>query len=49
MLMIIGIVLLVLWLLGFLAFHVTSFAIHILLIIGVILLVMHLLRGRAVP
>ena len=49
MLLIIGIVLLVLWLLGFLAFHVTSFAIHILLIIGVILLVMHLLRGRAVP
>jgi len=48
MLMIIGIVLLVLWLLGFLAFHVTSFAIHILLIIGVVLLVMHLLRGRAV-
>jgi len=49
MLMIIGIVLLVLWLLGFLAFHVTSFAIHILLIIGVVLLIMHLLRGRAVP
>ena len=46
MLLIIGIVLLVLWLLGFLAFHVTSFAIHILLVIGVVLLLMHLLGGR---
>ena len=46
MLLIIGIVLLVLWLLGFLAFHVSSFAIHILLVIGVVVLLMHLLRGR---
>ena len=46
MLLIIGIVLLVLWLLGFLAFHVTSFAIHILLLVGIVLLVMHLVSGR---
>ena len=49
MLITLAIVLVVLWALGFLAFHVSSFAIHILLIIGVVLLVMHLLRGRAVP
>ena len=46
MLLAIAVILLVLWLLGFLAFHVTSFAIHVLLVIGVVLLVMHLLRGR---
>jgi hypothetical protein len=41
-------VLLVLWLLGFLAFHVSSGFIHILLILAVISLVMHLVRGRGV-
>jgi Family of unknown function (DUF5670) len=34
-------VLIVLWLLGFLAFHVTSGLIHIVLVIGLILLVVH--------
>ena len=38
-------VLLVLWLLGFFAFHVASGLIHILLIIAVISLVMHFFRG----
>jgi hypothetical protein len=42
------IVLLVLWLLGFFAFHVASGLIHILLIVAVISLVMHLFRGRSV-
>jgi len=46
MLLIIGIVLLVLWLLGFLAFHVTAWAIHLLLVVGAILLLVHLLGGR---
>ena len=41
-------VLLVLWLLGFLAFHVAGGLIHILLIIAVISLVMHFVRGRRV-
>jgi hypothetical protein len=41
-------ILLVLWLLGFLAFHVSSGFIHILLILAVISLVMHLVRGRGV-
>jgi hypothetical protein len=46
MLAIIAAVLVVLWLLGFLAFHVTTGFIHILLILAVISLVIHFLRGR---
>jgi hypothetical protein len=38
-------VLLVLWLLGFFAFHVVGGLIHLLLIIAVISLVMHFFRG----
>jgi len=40
-------VLIVLWLLGFFAFHVTTGLIHIVLVVGLILLVLHLLRGSA--
>ena len=40
------VILLVLWLLGFFAFHVASGLIHILLVIAVIFLVVHLFRGR---
>jgi len=39
-------VLVVLWLLGFLAFHVTSAAIHLLLLIAVVMIVLHFVRGR---
>lgn len=39
-------VLIVLWLLGFFAFHVTAAFIHVALVVGLILLVLHLLRGR---
>jgi Family of unknown function (DUF5670) len=39
-------ILLVLWLLGFLALHVTAGTIHILLVLAVILFVMHFFRGR---
>ena len=46
MLAAIGAVLLVLWLLGFLAFHVTTGTIHILLVLAVIFVVMHFFRGR---
>jgi hypothetical protein len=42
------VILLVLWLLGFFAFHVASGLIHILLIIAVISLLFHLFRGRSV-
>ena len=39
--------LVILWLLGFLAFHVAGGLIHILLIVAVIVLVLHFVRGRA--
>ena len=40
-------VLIVLWLLGFLAFHVSSGLIHILLVIGIVMLLLHFFRGRS--
>ena len=43
---IIAVVLLVLWLLGFFAFHLTTAAIHIILLIAVVMLVLHFMRGR---
>ena len=46
MLWTIAIVLLVLWLLGFLAFHVSSGLIHLLLVIGIIVVSGHRLQGR---
>jgi hypothetical protein len=46
MLGIIAAVLIVLWLLGFFAFHVTSAFIHVALVVGVILLLVHFMRGR---
>jgi hypothetical protein len=39
-------VLLVLWLLGFFAFHIAGGLIHLLLVVAVISLVIHLFRGR---
>ena len=47
MLAAIAAVLLVLWLLGFIAFHVTFGAIHLLLVIAVVLFVAHFLTGRS--
>ena len=44
MLGIIALVLVVLWVFGFFAFHVTTAFIHVALIVGVILLVMHFMR-----
>jgi len=46
MLGIIALVLVVLWLLGFFAFHLTTAAIHILLVIALVLVVLHFVRGR---
>jgi hypothetical protein len=46
MLAAIAAVLFVLWLLGFLAFHVTAGAIHVLLVLAVIFVVVHFVRGR---
>jgi hypothetical protein len=39
-------ILIILWLLGFFAFHVTTGLIHIVLVVGLILLVFQLLGGR---
>jgi hypothetical protein len=46
MLLTLAIIILVLWALGFLAFHVASPLIHLLLVIGVIVLIVHFVRGR---
>ena len=46
MLGIIAAVLVVMWLLGFFAFHVTTSVIHILLVIAVVMVVLHFMRGR---
>lgn len=48
MFMVLFAVLLVMWLLGFAAFHVAGGLIHILLLIAVISLVMHFVRGRSI-
>lgn len=46
MLATIAVVLIVLWLLGFFAFHVTSGLIHVVLVVALIVFVLHFLRGR---
>jgi Family of unknown function (DUF5670) len=40
-----AVVLVLLWVGGFLLFHIAAFALHILLIIAAVALVIHLLRG----
>jgi len=46
LLLIIGLILVVLWLLGFFAFHLTNPVIHALIIIGIILILLDLLNSR---
>ena len=46
MLLTIAAILVILWLLGFLAFHVAGGLIHILLVIAVIVVIIHFIRGR---
>lgn len=48
MLWTIFVILLILWLLGYFAFHVAGGLIHLLLVIAVIVLVVQLLKGRRV-
>jgi hypothetical protein len=48
MLFTLAVVLIILWALGFLAFHVTSGLIHLLLVIAVIVIVVRLVTGRKV-
>lgn len=45
MLLIIGLIVLVLWLLGFIG-HIGGGFIHLLLVIGLIVLILHFIRGR---
>jgi hypothetical protein len=40
-------ILLIMWVLGFAAFHVAGGLIHVLLIVAVISLIMHFVRGRS--
>ena len=47
MLATLAVILIVMWLLGFFALHISSFLIHILLIVAVISLIMHFMRGRS--
>lgn len=46
--LILFVILAVIWLISFVAFHVASGAIHILLILAVISLIVHFFRGRRV-
>jgi len=46
MFLILFFVLLVIWLLGFAAFHVAGGLIHLLLILAVISIIVHFVRGR---
>ncbi|MBW4329408.1 lmo0937 family membrane protein [Stakelama sp. CBK3Z-3] len=48
MLWTIAIILLILWLLGFFAFHVAGGLIHILLVVAVIVVIWQLITGRRV-
>lgn len=48
MLWTICVILLILWLLGFFAFHIGGSLIHLLLVIAVIVVVVRLLQGRRV-
>jgi hypothetical protein len=46
MLLTIAIILLVLWALGFFAFHTAGALIHILLVVGIIVLIWNFIAGR---
>ena len=46
LLLIIGLILIVLWLFGFFAFHITTPVLHALIAIGVILVLLDLLNSR---
>jgi len=48
MLGMIAAVLIVLWLLGFFAFHITTGFIHIVLVAGIVLLILHFFTRRSV-
>jgi hypothetical protein len=43
----IGIVLVIIWLVSFVAFHTAGFLIHLLLVFALISIVFHFLRGKS--
>jgi hypothetical protein len=45
MLLTLAIILLVAWLLGLVAFHVTSGLLHVLIVIAIIVAILHFVRG----
>ncbi|MGH7477852.1 MAG: lmo0937 family membrane protein [Longimicrobiales bacterium] len=45
----IGIILVILWLLGFTTFQAAGGLIHILLVVAIIVLILWFIRGRAAP
>jgi Family of unknown function (DUF5670) len=45
MFLLLFVVFLIAWLLGWTAFHIASFGIHVLLVLAVLSLVMHFVRG----
>jgi hypothetical protein len=47
MLGLIAAVLIICWLLGLFAFHISTGLIHLLLVIGLIMLILHFFRGRS--
>jgi hypothetical protein len=47
MLATIGIILIILWLVGLLAFKAAGAIIHIALLVGLVMLVLHFVRGRS--
>ena len=46
MILTIAVILFVLWLLGFVAFHIAGGFIHILIVLAIVAVVWHLLAGR---
>lgn len=46
MLVTIGVILLALWLLGFVGFHVVGWFIHVLLVIAIIMFLIRIIQGR---
>jgi len=47
MLLLLAVILGVAWLMGFVVFHVSTAAIHVLLVLAVVGLIAHLVRGRS--
>ncbi|HTZ56842.1 MAG TPA: DUF5670 family protein [Acidobacteriaceae bacterium] len=46
--LVLAIILILLWIGGFVLFHIAAFLLHILLIVAAVALILHLLGGRAV-